>query len=209
MPRIVWNGQPGSTWHNDTDHVAYQFQCQFQTTCGMCLQYHGAISPSLWPLPFHRNCQCRQLLIKPGEKGFAFVDYRKVLDDLPPAQQTEAIGESNYYKLLKADKVKWEDIITRMRVRTFQEVVSREKLTVEDMEACGIEKGIAEQAYRSVHTPQHELLAAHRKALVEQLKGAGVSEEEIKTRFSEAMAKRVSIDGGPSGQPEGDTGHVH
>ena len=207
MPRVVWNGPPGSIWHNDTGHVAYQFRCSFQNTCWTCFQNHGAISPSLWPLPFHRNCQCHQLLIKPGEDGFAFVDYRKVLDDLPPGQQSEAIGDSNY-KLLKAGKVEWTDIVTSSRivtgsqVRTFQEVVSRVKLTVEEMEAYGIEKDIAEQVYGSVHNPQHELLATRRRVLIDPLSRARVSEVEIKIRFRKAMAKRLSNDGGPSGQPE-------
>ena len=62
-------------------------------TCGVCLQYHNAIY-SWWPIPIHHGCRCRQTLIKPAaEAPPPFIDYRELLDAMPPAEQAAAISE--------------------------------------------------------------------------------------------------------------------
>lgn len=44
MPeRFIISGDPGTTWHNDSDQVRYQFICELRRTCAVCLQYHHKI----------------------------------------------------------------------------------------------------------------------------------------------------------------------
>ena len=65
MAKIIWNGQPGTYWYNDTGHVLYQLIPAFVNTCGVCLQFTYAISGP-WPIPLHKHCRCRQVAIAPG-----------------------------------------------------------------------------------------------------------------------------------------------
>lgn len=158
---------------------------------GCVFQYHLAIS-SYWPLPIHRSCACRQTLVKPGQTAEPWVDYRKMLDSMSPAQRREAIGASNY-KLLSEGVVKWDDVVTNSRVRSFREVVAREKLTVPELKAMGVSERIAQAAWDSTHTTGHQAAAAHRKALVDQLARAGVSPQQVRQGFAKGLAAKVRL----------------
>jgi hypothetical protein len=196
--RVIIDGEPGTTWTNDTEKVRYQFVCALINTCGTCLQYHMKIG-AWWPIPIHHGCRCHQLMIKPGaDAPHEFVDYRELLDKMPPAEQAAAIGASNY-KLLKAGVVKWEDIVTRSRVRDLREVVAKKKLTVEEMTKAGVGQRWAEEAHAAVHTPEHEIVAAKRQELLQKLVGAGLSQEKIVGELAARLAARVTIAEGPEG----------
>lgn len=199
MPRIIFNGEAGEAFTNETDRVLYQFVASLSNTCGVCLQYHLAIS-SFWPIPMHRNCECVQVLIKPGATAEPWVDFRKVLDAMPRDQKVAAVGASNY-RLLKKGLVTWADLVTDTRVRTFREVVAIGKLTVSKMAGAGVRKDLAEAAWASVHTPAHEIAAAHRKALVDALADAGLTRRQINEGFGKGVAAKVRLVGprGPAG----------
>ena len=205
--RIVWNGEAGDVWTNPTDKVKYQFIASLVNTCGVCLQYHMAIG-AWWPIPMHYGCRCRQQPVMPGGPApNPFVDFREILDHLPHDQQVAAIGAANY-RLLKTGTVKWEDIVTRSRVRDLREVVSIKKLSVETMTKAGVRPAIAERAHASVHTPEHELVERKRKELTEKIKGAGLSQEQLVNELSRRLAGRVGIAAGPEayhpiGTPQG------
>ena len=100
MPRLIINGEPGSTWTNDKSVVYWQIKCSLDNTCGSCLQYHMAIA-EYWSVPLHRGCACRCQQVAPGEESRPFVDFRQILRGLPPDQQTAAVG-AGVYDLLDA-----------------------------------------------------------------------------------------------------------
>jgi hypothetical protein len=196
--RTIINGEPGERWTNDTGKVQYQFHAALINTCGLCLQYHNAIG-SWWPIPIHHGCRCRQTLIKPAaEAPYLFVDYRELLDAMPPAEQAAAIGASNY-QLLKAGVVKWDDIVTRSRVCDQREVAAKKKRTVDEMRKAGFGCVQAEKAYAVVHIPEHELVAQKRYEIMRRLVGAGLSQEAIVDELSKRLAARVAIAEGPTG----------
>ena len=161
--RTIISGEPATRWTNDTGKVQYQFIAALINTCGVCLQYHLKIG-AWWPIPIHYGCRCEQRAIKPDAQApHEFVDYRALLDKMPPAEQAAAIGASNY-KLLKAGVVKWEDIVTPSRVRDLREVVAKKKLTIERNDQGRRRPALGSRtAHAAVHTPEHELVAAQRK----------------------------------------------
>ncbi len=195
-PRVIWNGTPGEVWHNATEKIKYQLICEFNNSCGVCIQYHLAIS-NWWPIPFHRNCRCRQIPIRPGGAAQPFRDFRAILDELSPGQRREAIGASNY-KLLDAGLIKWEDVVTPTRVRDLQEVVALRKLTVDQMTGAGVKPRYADEAYARVHTPQAELIRETRQKLITKVQDAGISREQLVKHAQEAIGQKVGIGGGPS-----------
>lgn len=189
------NGPPGTRYTNDTSRVLYQFVASLINTCGTCIQYHMQIG-TFWPIPLHRGCNCRQELVPPGKQApHEFVDFEKILADLPQKQQIAAIGKSNY-ALLSRNIVEWEDVVTPSRVRTFQEVVSRKNLTVDRLTKAGVDRGIAEKAYANVHTPEHEFVEKQRRDLLERLRKAGLSQDVIVSELSRRLAGRVGIAAG-------------
>jgi len=166
--RVIIDGEPGTTWTNDTEKIQYQFVAALINTCGVCLQYHLKIG-AWWPIPIHYGCRCEQRAIKPeAQAPHPFVDYRELLAKMPPAEQAAAIGASNY-KLLKAGVVDWKDIVTPSRVRDLREVVAKKKLTIDQMERAGVGPRWAAEAHAAVHTPEHEAIARQRRELIERL----------------------------------------
>lgn len=194
--RVIWNETPGSRWTNTTGKAAYQFVADLVRTCGVCLQYHHAIS-GIWPLPLHYSCRCRQVLIPPAEQGLPFVDFRAILDGFTDEQKREAVGASNY-ALLQAGKVEWSEVVTQSRVRTLAEVVARNKLSVQTMVRSGVQERWARQAFEAVNTPEHQAINAHRAQLVANLRGAGLTAGQIQQAFGERIAQRVHLEGGPT-----------
>lgn len=191
MPKVIFNGEAGDAYTNETEKVQYQFVASLVNTCGTCLQYHLAVS-SYWPIPLHRGCRCRQTLVAPGATAEPWVDFRKMLDEMSAGQRREAVGASNY-RLLKRGVVQWDDVVTNTRVRSFREVVARKRLTVPDLKSLGINERIARAAYDSTHTTGHQAAALHRKALVEQLNRAGVSTQQVRESFARGVASKVVL----------------
>jgi hypothetical protein len=198
LDRVVFNGEPGTHYVNDTGRTQYQFICALTNTSGACLQYHMAIG-AWWPIPIHHNCRCRQVLVPAGQTArHAFVDFREILDDLPQDQKREAIGASNY-RLLKSGVVKWEDIVSKWRVRTLTEVVARKNLTVQQMTDAGVRRKWAEYAHGRIHTPEAELIKQQRKELTEKIIKAGIQREQLVQQLAQGVAKRVAV-AGPGGE---------
>jgi hypothetical protein len=100
--------------------------------------------------------------------------------------------------LLESGVVKWDDIVTETRVRSLKEVVAARKLSVASMTKAGVSPRYARDAFAAVHTPEQELIRQHRKELVEQIKEAGLSREQIKEAVARGIHKQVAIGAGPS-----------
>ncbi len=197
MAKVIFNGEPGETFTNDTGKVQYQLIVQFQNSCGLCIQFAHAVGPH-WPVPFHRACRCVNKAIWPGETSQPFVDFREEIRQLEPKQQAVAVGAANW-RLVESGTVKWDDVVTKTRVRSLREVVSRQQLSVADMLKAGVKRHTAESAHTAVNTPHHAIVEQHRRSLIEQLRQAGLSDQQIKQGFGERMAARVAIREGPSG----------
>jgi hypothetical protein len=196
--RIIYDGDAGTRFTNNTGKILYQFIAALQNTCGVCLQYHLKISAA-WPIPIHYGCRCIQREIDPGQTApHDFVDYRRLLDEMPTDQQAAAVGASNY-RLIKSGLVQWDDVVTRNRVRDFREVVANKRLTVKQMTDNGVKKYQAEKAHNAVHTPEHQAVEEHRRRLLQQLTGAGLSQEQLVKELAGRLAARVTVGEGPTG----------
>jgi hypothetical protein len=199
----LFGGEPGTTWTNDTGRVRYQLICNWANTCGVCAQYDHQIGP-WWGIPLHRGCRCRQIAIKPGGVSKPFVDFMKIVDDLPPSQRAVVVGASNY-KLIKAGVVKWSDVVSPSRVRDLREVVSIHKISIETMEGAGVQSYIAQKAHQAVHSPAHEAAEAQRHELASKLKGAGLAQQTIADALGKAMAQRIVVASKPTFHNPGGT----
>jgi hypothetical protein len=196
--RVIYSGEAGTRFTNETGKVRYQFIAALNNTSGVCLQYHLKVSAA-WPIPIHYGCRCIQRMVKPGQQAqHDFCDYRKLLDNMSESDKAAAIGASNY-RLLKSGLAKWEDIVTPNRVRDFREVVAKKNLSVKQMVDHGVKKYQAEQAYSAVHTAEHEHVERQRRELLQKLTGAGLSQENLVRELSSSLAARVTIAAGPEG----------
>jgi hypothetical protein len=54
--RVIYSGEPGTFWRNDTGMAQYQFIAALDHTCGVCLQYHTKIAAG-WGMPFQCGCK--------------------------------------------------------------------------------------------------------------------------------------------------------
>jgi hypothetical protein len=190
-------GEPGSTWTNDTGKVQYQLIVDWVNSCGLCCQFDHQVGPS-WPIPFHRGCRCRQRAIWPGKESLPFVDFREKILELDRPQRSRVIGASALV-LVEKGVIGWDDVVTKTRVRSLREVVSRLGLTVDQMAKAGVRRDLAAKAHQSVNTPAHELAEQHRKELIAKVVKAGVSPAQVKEAVARKLAARVSIGAGPSG----------
>lgn len=197
MARVIFNGQAGDEWQNDTGKVQYQLLVSWHNSCGQCIQFDHAIGP-YWGIPLHRGCRCRQKAIAPGARAAPFVDFMSKIDGLDVKQQGVVVGRSNLL-LIQKGIVTWEDVVTPTRIRDLREVVARQKLTVPVLTRAGVRKDIAERAFATVHTPAHELAERTRAELVAKLRGAGLTDAQIQQAAGERLARRVTIGSGPSG----------
>jgi len=199
--RVIFNGEAGTTWTNDTAKVRYQFVCAFINTCGACLQYHLAIGP-WWPIQIHHRCRCKQYEIAPGaEAPHPFVDFRELLDSMSRVQQAAAVGASNY-KLLQAGVVTWKEVVTQFRVRTLREVLALNKVSLDTALKAGVKPGWIKAAHEAVHTPEAELIRQHRAELIEKLKARGVQQEQLVHEISRGLVGQVQIQGVATGAPQ-------
>jgi hypothetical protein len=193
--RNIILGEPGDVWTNDTGRVLYQLRVLFSNSCGRCIADANKIGP-WWPVPYHRGCNCTNSPIAPGQRAQPFVDFREEIRKLDPKQQTRVIGRASL-DLVESGKVTWEQVVTRQRIKTLEQIVSEQKLTVKDLRGAGVPKGVAQRAYDAVHTPVHQQAATVRAETVQKLAAKGVTREEVQTIVSDRLAGRVAI-GGPN-----------
>jgi hypothetical protein len=83
------------------------------------------------------------------------------------------------------------------RVRTLREVVSKNKFTVERLQKAGVKPAIAGEAHAAVHTAERELVAQQRHELLEKLKTAEVSRDDLVDLLACGLAGKVGIEVGP------------
>lgn len=195
--RVVWNGDAGEVWENRTDKPWYQLLVSWSNTCGLCAQYDRAVASASWPIPFHFGCNCRQVVIRVGAKAEPAVDFRETIRNLPPDQRSACVGSANL-KLIEAGVVAWSDVVTAHRVRDLNEVVAIKGLDVAAMTRVGVRRTIAEQAFASVNTPAHQLVAAKRAQLLANLEGAGLDRDQVRQVLATGLASKLSATG-PSG----------
>jgi hypothetical protein len=144
--RIIYSGEAGTFWTNNTGQPQYQFIAALENTCGACLQYHLQISRA-WAIPFGCGCLSIQRQIRPGETArYPFCDFRKILHEMDYAGKERAIGLANY-RLLSAGLAAWEDIVVWDKVISLPYVMRRKKLTVQQVIASGVDRASAEEAW--------------------------------------------------------------
>jgi len=187
---IIWPGEPGERYTNNTSRIVYQLICSCINTCGVCYQCHLAIAE--WWGKFHHGCNCISLPIFPGEQSQPYQDFREIIKDLPPEQQIKVMGKA-VYELYQEGVITWEDAITPTRIRTLREIVSREQLTVEELVEAGVSEHKALDAWLTVNSPSHQLAAAARESLVQQLIDLHMTPEHITEIFGVVMSKTVTI----------------
>ena len=115
------------------------------------------------------------------------------------SQKVAAIGGANC-RLLQAGVVKWEEIVTRYRVRTLREVVAINKISLRTMLEAGVRKNIAQGAENAVRTDQAEIIRADRAARIESIRAAGVSQEALVDALARGLTSRVTIVGPTASQ---------
>ena len=187
---------PGDVFVNDTDKILYQLVCSLVNTCGVCYQNHLAIA-KWWP-KFHHGCSCQSRPVYPGQSSEPYRDWRDDRRARAP-ERDKVVGKANM-QLIDAGVVKWTDVVTSNRVRLLREVVSREKLTIDQMTGAGVKPRTAREAYATVHTPAHELAARQRTELLKQILDLGIQPKHLTEMFGEIMARRIGIAAGPSGK---------
>lgn len=195
--RDIHKGEPGTTWTNTSDKCFYQFHANWQNTCGVCAQFDGLISHS-WAIPYHFGCRCRQSLIAPGGTSRPFTDFRETIAKLDRSQQNKVMGASNL-KLVEKGVVGYSDVVTTGRVRDFREVVSLKNLSLKTLADAGVNKRIAEDAHRTVHTAAHEIADESRNRIAAALKARGISDARARRMVGERLAGRVTVGAGPGG----------
>ncbi len=196
MPVFGQSGPPGTSFTNGTGQVMYQFRASLINTCGICLSYHGQIA-RWFPIPLHPNCNCRQEPVPPGATAQPFEDFQKFIGNLTERQQKDAVGASNW-KLIENKVVKWEDVVSPTRVRTFHEVARDAKLSVADMVKNGVRPDVAQEAYDRVHAPvKAAIAAAGGHMTTQQLQAAGVDVAAIKAGSVAKAAQGLGIGGKP------------
>lgn len=193
----VISGDPGTAWTNDTSRIMQQLHVKFDNSCAICISQANMIAP-YWPLPFHFGCNCRNVPIVPGATAAPFVDFMDEIRKLEPNQQAAAMGASNW-KLVEAGVVKFEDVVTRARIRDFHEVASIHKLSVKTMTDAGVRSQWAKEAHERVNTAKHLDTEATRRALVVGLRNAGLTDKQIASEVGSRLVARAGIEG-PSGQ---------
>lgn len=195
--RAIISGDPGTYWENDLEIVRYQFHVSGMFTCGLCWTYDGKIGPP-WPLPLHPRCRCRQSAVKPGATApRPFIDYKAAVAALPADQQAAVMGKS-VYRLVQAKVIVWAEAVTAGRIRTLEELVARNRLSVARLIKAGVQPSIAERAHAHVNTPEHVIVEAKRRDLIDRIMRAGTPQQDLSRQLAERLAARVSIAAGPT-----------
>lgn len=144
------------------------------------------------------NCRCRQSACKPGQQAARpFVDYQEEVEKLPAPQQAVVMGKS-LFQLWRKGVIDWGEAVTPGRIRSLQEVVARQRLSIDQLVKAGVRPDIAKAAHSAVHTPAHQAVAAHRKQLIQQIQAAGMSHQAAVQHIGQALSGRVQVAAGPS-----------
>jgi hypothetical protein len=194
MP-IVDPTAPGTSFTNHTERILWQYKCQFDNSCGLCIQFANRVG-TYWPLPMHVNCNCVQVPIRPGETADPYIDFMAEIGAMAPREQARVVGASNW-KLIEKGVVKWEDVVTKARVRDFREVVDLNGLKVPALVRAGVSKGQAERAIAAVTTPGHMVARREQETLIRALRGHGVPDRRIEQELAVKLAGRVAVRRGP------------
>jgi hypothetical protein len=198
MPVAIISGESGTVWTNTTGKILFQLHVNFVRSCALCIQFANKIGP-YWPVPYHSACNCRCIPIKPGQQAMPFIDYQDELRKLGPVAQRNAMGASNW-RLVESGLAKWEDVVTKGRVRDFREVADRLDLSVDRMVKAGVRPDLARKAYDATHTEAHAASAKDRAALIKGLKAHGVKDERIAAEVGDLLASRVGVVGPGGGR---------
>lgn len=171
--RRGFSGEVGQCWVNDTEKVYYQFTAPQGGCCGYCFQHERCVGP-YWGMPFHRQCDCRQKPIRPGESSLPFVNFQEELNRFTEEQRHALIGRSNW-QLLAGGLAKWTDVVGSTTVCDFAHVVNRLKLTPAAMLSVGISAAEVDEAWNRIYTPERLARDAKLRELHERLRAAGLS----------------------------------
>lgn len=134
-------------------------------------------------------------MIRPGRDApHPFVDFREILDGMSHRDRVAAVGASNY-ALLRSGVVAWDEVVTRYRVRTLNEVIALNKVGIEAALKAGVRPSVARAAYASVHTPEAEMVRQHREQLTAQIVAAGVPHRTLADQVASRMAGKATIVG--------------
>ncbi len=202
---IIWPGDPGTSWTNDGTTVAYQFFCSFlATSCDYCMSLDTAIKLTPWPIPQHDHCACWEEEIFPGDDSAEFGDFRDKLRIMSDANQKDALGHS-LWRLIRSGLVAFEDVVTPDRIRSLAEVVSRYRLTVQEMVNAGVSRAVAERAANASRADVAEIIKRHRDELARRVEAAAVHANALRNAVAAAVGGTplVGTGGlvGPSVQP--------
>jgi hypothetical protein len=186
----AFSGEPGTVWTNDTTVVLYQNIVAFANSCGLCIADANKIGP-WWPNPRHRGCKCRQTPIFPGKKAAPFLDFWEEIQKLDVAQRNRVVGASNLL-LIEAKVVRWEDVVTKTRVRDFGEVVANRGLTLADLKKAGVKHPTALREFRKVAEANEESDKS-KKAAIEKARSEGLTDKQIRERIAEMLKAGTSV----------------
>jgi hypothetical protein len=129
-------------------------------------------------------------VIRPGETSDPFPDFDLALDGLTPEQQDQVMGRDNW-TLFRAGLVTWADVVRKGRIRRFEEVMSVKHLAYDDMVRAGVPEATVRTAWESVYTPERLANVARQKEIIENLKAAGMSREEVVRYVADRLAARI------------------
>lgn len=189
MIGLIKPGEPGDAWFNDLGVAMQQLECSLINTCGSCFQWHLQIAEA-WFTPLHRCCRCQVRFVIPGEYARPWANYFELLKAMDASQHESAVGKYNW-RIINEGVVKWSDVVTSGRVRTFEQVIAREKLTVAELIKAGIPRGVAESEWNRVHTPAHEAFQKKVDEAATGMRAAGMTDDQIKTEFARQIAPRI------------------
>lgn len=196
MPSVI-TGEPDTVYTNTTDRILFQARCSFANSCARCIELANQIGP-WFPFPLHRKCSCSNVPIPPGHDAAPFLDYQREVAQLDPAQRRRVMGLGNW-RLVESGTVAWSDVVSRTAIRPLAEVVARERLSLDALAAAGVPRPQAVRAWAEANAPERLATAAAQARLVERLRAAGLTADEVRREVASRLAARVGIAGGPSG----------
>lgn len=126
-PSIAFADIPANRVTNTTAKRQYQRVCSWVNTCAACGQYHGMVhgfDAAVPRIPIHINCECKDLIIEPGETSVGYPGLEDIAPELAPVQQQRLMGKANY-ELWQSGTVDFKDIVQRRTILPFQTVVAK------------------------------------------------------------------------------------
>lgn len=199
--RVSIGGDPGTAWTNGTSKTMWQLVVAWENTCGRCAEYDRRIAV-WWPIPFHHGCNCSSVPVPPGATALPFVDFRDEIAKLDPGQQAKIMGAMNK-KLVDSGVLKWDQVVGRSKILTFQEAVAQHKLTRKQLSGAGIPGHQIDAALLVANSPENVATFAEQRALIEQLKKMGVKKPQVGKLFMDLLSGNIggSGPGGPLNPP--------